>query len=127
LADGGITEEVVKEGRVHIFLSFLVLPLETFLGQSGPIWVFAKIGVRSHYALCVLSAIVFALLHLSTGVMDVLSAFFAGLVLTYCWLSWRPGSFALAFWGTTLVHVAHNAIVFPLFVILDSLDPNLPS
>lgn len=124
--DGGTAEKIWNEGVHSLLLSFLILPIETFLGQGGPIWALSKFHVRNHRVLCVLSATCFALLHLWTGVLDVFHAFIAGLVLSHCWLSWCPGSLGLAFWGTTLVHAAHNAVAFALFGLLLSGGLDLP-
>lgn len=123
-AEWGSTEEVLRGGRLLIFLSFLVLPIETFLGQGLPIWVFSKCHVKSHRVLCALSAVCFGLLHLGSGVPGVFNGFLGGLVLSYCWLAWRPESLGLAFWGTTFVHAAHNGIALVFFGLLSGLGPD---
>ena len=125
LTKGSITEDVMRGGKFLIFASFMTLPIETFLGQGLPIWVLSKCHVKSHRVLCALSAICFGLLHLSSGALDVFNGFIAGLILSYCWLSWRPDSLGLAFWGTTFVHAAHNGTVFVFLGLLSGLGPGL--
>lgn len=126
-ADGGITEDVMRGGKLLVFLSFLVLPIETLLGQALPIGILSRMRFRSRPVLCLLSAICFGFLHFGSGVLDVFHGFVAGLVLSHCWISWRPESFGLAFWGTTFVHAAHNGIAMILFGLLASLGPDLSS
>lgn len=125
-AEKSATEIIVGQGMPVIIFTFFYLPIETFLGQGGPIWLFSKFGVNSHRVLCVLSAICFGLLHLSTGLLDVFNGFIAGLVLSHCWLSWRPGSLGLAFWGTTFVHVTHNGVALVFFGLLSGLGSDPP-
>lgn len=98
-------------------LSFVFLPLETFLGQALPIWILQKRKITSWSILCLVSAVVFGLLHLEVGPGAFFIGLAAGLVLAFCWLSWRPKSLAMAFWGTTAVHAAHNLIAISIYVI----------
>jgi hypothetical protein len=111
------TEAVFQGGVPLIVLSFALIPFETLTGQAFPIWVLKKLGVRKWWALCVLSAGVFGLLHAPAGEGAVALTYTGGVVLSHCWLSWRVQSFGRAFWPTTLVHVAHNALAMPLFLI----------
>ncbi len=124
-AEMGSTEEVLRGGKLAIFISFLILPIETFFGQGLPIWVFSKCHVKGHRVLCGLSAICFGLLHMSSGVPGVFNGFLGGLVLSYCWLSWRPDSIRLAFWGTTFVHAAHNGVALIFFGLLSGLGSDI--
>lgn len=127
LSNDTVGEEIFQGGTFFIVLSFFLLPIETFLGQGGPIWLLSKFNVRNLKVLCILSAVCFGLLHYSSGPYKIFSSFLAGLVLSHCWLSWRVKSLGLAFWGTTLVHVGNNAIAFILLGLLTSLIPDPPA
>ena len=112
LAVGGAdTTEVVMAGGIGLILfSFLFLPVETFIGQAFPIWLSKKFGAQRWRTLIGISAFLFGLLHLPVGLGAFFVGFAGGLVLSFCWLIWREDSLKRAFWGTTFVHAAHNAI-----------------
>jgi membrane protease YdiL (CAAX protease family) len=98
-------------------LSFLFLPVETFLGQAFPIWVLQRRKITRWPVLCLVSAVVFGLFHLEAGAGAFFFGLASGLVLSFCWLSWRPRSLSMAFWGTTAVHAAHNLVAISLYVV----------
>jgi len=112
---------VLKGGLALVLITFAILPLETFLGQGFPLWILTKLRVRRRSALCALSGAFFGLLHLGAGLGGWVIGFTSGIVLSYCWLSWRGKSRGAAFWLTTAVHAVHNAIAFPLFMIAEAL------
>jgi hypothetical protein len=117
IGGGDTTGPILEVGLGLVCVSFLLLPLETFVGQTLPIWVLRKLGLRNWWGLCILSAVVFGVLHLGAGPGGFFVGLTTGVVLSYCWLSWRQLSIAAAFWYTTAVHVAHNAIAFPLYLL----------
>jgi hypothetical protein len=115
---GGDTSGPALEGGLALVLiAFAVLPIETLLGQGLPLWLLARLGVRRRLALCVLSGAFFGVLHLHAGLGGWVIGFTSGIVLSYCWLSWRVTSRGAAFWRTTAVHAAHNAVALPLYMI----------
>jgi membrane protease YdiL (CAAX protease family) len=114
---GSTTAPVLKGGLPLVLISFAILPIETLIGQAFPIWALKKFGARKWPALCLLSALAFGLLHAPIGGGAFLVGFTSGLVLSYCWLSWRTKSLGMAFWSTTLVHGAHNALAFLVFML----------
>ena len=108
---GGSTNAPLRQGNILlVLLVLLTLPIETFLGQAMPIWLMKKCGVINWPLLCLLSALFFGLLHAPIGGGAFVVGFTAGLVLSWCWLSWRPRSVSMAFWSTTGVHVAYDAV-----------------
>ncbi len=112
------TGSVLKGGILSVLGSFALLLIETFLGQGLPIWIFKKCGVHRWVTQCIVSAMFFGLLHLPTGPGASVVGFIGGIVLSFCWLSWRSKSLATAFWSTTAVHATHNAICLPLFLMI---------
>jgi len=120
LGGGDTSGPVLKGGAPLVLLAFAILPIETFLGQAFPLWLLMKLGVRQRFALCALSGTFFGVLHLSAGFGGWVIGFTAGIVLSYCWLSWRVKSLGTAFWLTTAVHAAHNAVAFPLYMVLEN-------
>jgi len=118
LGGGGTTEGIVKLGAGGVLFSFLLLPVETLLGQTFPLWVLRKFKVSRWIPLCLLSAAFFGILHLPAGPGAFFIGFGGGMSLSLCWLIWREGSFLKAFLGTTLVHVIHNALGFLVYFVL---------
>jgi hypothetical protein len=116
------TEGVVAWGGGAVIASFVLLPIETLLGQALPIWVLKKRGAHRWLTLSLVSAAWFGCFHLFAGPFGFLTGFAGGIVLSYSWLSWRRGSFALAFVGTTSVHAVHNALSFLLFLLVAGLQ-----
>ena len=117
-----ITEGVVDAGGGAVVASYVLLPIETLLGQALPIWVLKKRGARRWLTLSLVSAAWFGCLHLFAGPFGFLTGFAGGTVLSYSWLSWRKGSFALAFVGTTSVHAVHNALSLVVFLLVSGLQ-----
>jgi len=118
---GNTTGPVVEAGFALVLVSFAILPIETFLGQGFPLWLLTKLGVRQRFALCTLSGTFFGLLHVGAGFGGWVIGFASGIVLSHCWMSWRPKSLGTAFWFTTAVHAVHNAVAFSLYMIGDAL------
>ena len=112
------TAPILERGIFVILLAFLILPIETLLGQALPLWCMKKMGVASWVLLCVVSGLFFGLLHAPMGAGAFIVGLTSGLVLSWCWLAWRPRSFSMALWSTTLVHAGHNAVAFLLFFAL---------
>jgi hypothetical protein len=117
-----ITEGVVDAGVGAVIASFTLLPIETLLGQALPIWVLKKRGVSRWLTLSLVSAAWFGCLHLFAGPFGFLTGFAGGTVLSYSWLSWRKGSFALVFVGTTSVHAMHNALSLLVFLLVSAVQ-----
>ena len=105
-----------QAGVAIVMLGFALLPVETFLGQQLPIWIIGKIGVTRPVILVTLSAIAFGALHLP-GAAAFLTGASAGLVLSYGFLCWRQRSAGAAFWKTTGVHAAHNALAYGIALL----------
>ncbi len=135
LGGWGTTEGTAKLGVVGVLFSFLLLPLETLLGQAFPLWVLRKFGVSCWTPLCLLSAAFFGVLHLPAGPGAFFVGLGGGMSLSLCWLVWRggtslkasswltlsggrcptrreEGTFLKALIGTTLVHFIHNFLCF---------------
>ena len=116
---GGQGPEVPVEGlALFMLISFVFLPVETLAGQAFPIWLLGKLGLRNRLGLCLLSGLFFGLLHAPLGGAGFVAGLSGGIAFSYCWLSWRVLSFFKAFWWTTLVHAAHNAIAFLITLAL---------
>lgn len=122
LPGGNVTGAVVDAGGGAVVASLVLLPIETVAGQALPIWVLTKRGVRRWLTLSLVSAAWFGCFHLFAGPVGFLTGFAGGIVLSYSWLSWRRGSFVLAFVGTTCVHAVHNALCFLLFLLVAGLQ-----
>jgi hypothetical protein len=121
---GDTTGPVVRAGFGLVLLAFAILPVETFLGSAFPIWGLRLCGIRNWPPLCILSAMFFGLFHLAAGPGGFMIGFATGVVLSYCWLSWREESLAAAFWYTTAVHAVHNAVAFFFFLLAN--QPRTP-
>ncbi len=113
----GTTEGVVAAGAIVFVVAFLGLPIETFFGQALPIWLLRLLRVRRWRWLILGSSLVFGAMHLIVDVGSFFVGFGGGLALSVCWLAWREQSLSRAFWGTTAVHAAHNAIAFGVYFL----------
>ena len=113
----GTTEGVVAAGAIVFVAAFLALPIETFFGQAFPIWVLRKVRVQKWRWLILGSSLVFGAMHLLVDVGSFFVGFGGGLALSTCWLAWREQSLKRAFWGTTAVHAAHNAIALGVYFL----------
>lgn len=111
------TDSIVMVGVPLIIVSFVVLPIETLIGQTFPIWLMRRIGVRRWRWLILGSSLLFGAIHLTVDVGSFFVGFGGGIALSLCWLAWREGSFMKAMIGTTAVHALHNAIAFGVFFL----------
>lgn len=122
---GGSTSLPIEQGNILlIVIAFLILPVETLLGQAIPISLLKKCGLKDWVLLCLLSAVLFGLLHAPIGGRAFVVGFTGGLVLSHCWLSWRKSSVATAFWSTTAVHAAHNGVA--ALLLLAGMNNGVP-
>jgi hypothetical protein len=110
--DGTVAGTIIEHGVATVVSAFVILPVETFLGKQLPISILGRLGVTRPLSLVALSAMVFGAMHLFAGAAGFLTGASAGLVLSYGFLCWRQESVRVAFWRTTAVHAAHNAIGF---------------
>lgn len=111
------TGGVVAGGAIVFVIAFIGLPIETFFGQAFPIWVLRTVRVQQWRWLILGSSLVFGAMHLIVDVGSFFIGFGGGLALSVCWLAWREQSLKRAFWGTTAVHAAHNAIAFAVYFL----------
>ena len=112
-----LLEEAKKRDHRKLGRELELFTFSQRVGQGLPLWFIARFGVRRRLALCTLSAAFFGVLHLPAGLGGWVIGFTSGLVLSYCWLSWRVMSRGAAFWRTTAVHSVHNAVALPLYMI----------
>jgi hypothetical protein len=63
------------------------------------------------------SAIFFALLHLHVGWTGPLTVLPGALVFSWCWWVQWHRSLGRAYWMTTVLHAAHNAIALLIYAI----------
>ena len=116
---GGDTTGPVAEGGVALVLfSFLLLPVETLLGQALPIGTFRILRVKRWRSLIICSAFCFGILHLVAGPGAFFVGFSGGLAFALCWLCWAEVSWWRAFSRTTLVHMAHNAVALTFYFVI---------
>jgi len=108
------SEELLKFGLGAVLLSFLLLPLETLLGQWVPIEVLRLLRVRSWLWLVTVSAVLFGLLHLGAGAQGFMVGLTTGIPLALGYLAWRHRSIGYAIVATTLVHACHNGLALPI-------------
>jgi membrane protease YdiL (CAAX protease family) len=103
---------LVTDEAVPWYFPLIVAPvLETLLFQWAPISLMAhlKLGLLIQIAV---STALFSLMHLSSGLLAVLSAIPSGLILAYTWTQWRKRSFSQAFAATGITHFWINCLVF---------------
>ena len=109
LPNDGTAALLLDQGLGYVVLSFLILPVETFLGQLLPVLALERAGVTHPVALSIVSAAVFGALHLPGVAAGFTTGLSGGVVLSYAFPCWRGRSSQQAFWRTTGVHAAHNA------------------
>jgi hypothetical protein len=94
-----------------ILLIWLVsLPIETLVGQALPCFLLKKLGFTWPAVLIVVSATLFAALHIPYGPLIAVVVLGPSLVLSTLWVAYRRLSFAYALIGVTAVHYLHNVL-----------------
>ena len=94
-------------GLIILFAAF-----ETITSQMFILWLAKKISKDTAFRL-LLSAIIFALLHIEP--MMIFGVFPIGLILGWAYLIYREKSLWSALWVTTTIHVLHN--LFALWLV----------
>jgi hypothetical protein len=105
--------------EVVFVLMLIAAPLvETLLLQALPIFI-VRLLRGSLRTQILVSALIFALLHLPEGLGTGISAgVVGGLYFAFAYAHWRTKSRWQAFWVTAGSHAIHNGIAFVLLVLL---------
>lgn len=112
--DTSTEQDLIKHGILGmILLVILFAGIETTISQWFTTWALSKI-LKNKVILIMLSALVFALLHLEP--LLIVAVYPIGLVLTWTFLLKRQNSLWEAFYVTTSIHALHNLIVLVLFM-----------
>lgn len=103
--------QVIKPEFFDVLAGLVLAPiLETVAGQWLPIGIYSFFS-KNRKILILISSMWFMFMHYPV-VTFFPAAFFAGIVLAWCWLEMRQQGLFKAFWVTTSVHFVHNALAF---------------
>lgn len=110
---------VATDYEVPWYFPLMVAPvLETFLFQWAPISLAARLKQSLPVQMAVSTAL-FSLMHISSGLLAVLSAIPSGLVFAYAWIQWRKRGFPWAVAVTALTHFWVNSFVYVVRVFTE--------
>ncbi|MBI2930735.1 MAG: CPBP family intramembrane metalloprotease [Planctomycetes bacterium] len=105
-----LVKMILEQPALFLFLILSAPFFETFIGQWLPIWFFG-LFTRATWAKVLLSAIVFAALHLGNSPANALIILLLpGPVFAYTFIRWREHSRTKAYFATTFTHVVHNLV-----------------
>lgn len=113
------TDQVMDVGIALALASFVILPLETLLGQTLPLWLSQRATWPWRIAV---ATVVFAVLHIPAGPIGVGVGIAGGIPLAFACLCWRPLGFWRAFGYTTFAHAGHNAIAFGIYLATQGME-----
>ena len=115
---GNVEQRAMELGMPLMLFSALVIapPLETVLLQWFPIWICSLFAKKNIWKIGIPS-LFFASLHSVYGVGAALGVFFPGVIFAFSFIVKRKESRWKAFWVTSIIHCAHNAVVLLLFVL----------
>ncbi len=113
------TEMIAEDGMEILLISALALApiVETLIFQWLLIWLIS-IGTKRISVQVILSASIFALMHLPYGIVAFAATFPPGIFMAWCFIEKRNYSRWRACWTTASVHCLHNAISVVVFAAL---------
>lgn len=104
-------------GVVVVAALFAAPVLETLFFQWFLVWLTSKFTPRLTWQIGV-SAVIFALFHVSYGVATAYAVLFPGIVFALAFIVKRRESRWKAFWVTAVIHALHNVVVVPFALMM---------